>query len=69
MPITGEDWESCRGVTCSVCGREVFRERGGLCFPCWETANEFEIRLGWGISAPVDPAVLKEILVVRKERG
>jgi hypothetical protein len=69
MPITDADWESCRGVTCSVCGREVFRERGGLCFPCWEEVNEFEIRLGQGIAAPVDLAVLKEIVVVRKERG
>jgi hypothetical protein len=63
------NWEAAHGLICSQCKREVYRQRGGLCLRCWEEANEFEIRLGQGISAPVDPAVLKEILVVRKERG
>lgn len=39
-----EEWLKARGITCSVCGEEVYRGRDGMCLPCWRKAREFEVR-------------------------
>ncbi len=64
-----DNWKICKGVICSKCSREVFRQKDGLCLPCWDQVNEIEVRLGKGVSASLDSEVLKEIVVVRKNSG
>lgn len=33
-PLTRNDWERARGVTCQVCGRETLQSINGLCPQC-----------------------------------
>lgn len=44
MKDDGHNWEKAAGVNCNGCGKESFRARDGLCYSCWEKANEYEIR-------------------------
>ncbi len=64
-----DNWERAAGVTCTQCGREVFRSRGGLCMPCWEQANEIEIRDGTGITNWLPMNIIEQIThPARKEQ-
>jgi len=69
-PSQGEDnWSRANGVICSNCGREVFRSRNGLCMPCWEQANEIEVRDGTGITNWLPMDIIKQIThPARKEQ-
>jgi len=63
------DWDNAAGVICRNCGREVFRSRQGLCFPCWEKENEFEIRDEAGILNLLPKSVIMSIVhPSRKEK-
>ncbi len=57
----GDHWEEAAGITCSNCGREVFRSRSGLCMPCWEKANEIEVRDSTGITNWLPMNIIKQI--------
>lgn len=59
---TEVDWGKAAGVVCRNCGREVFRNRDGLCMSCWENENEFEIRDKEGILSFLPLTVIKEIV-------
>lgn len=61
-----DNWEKSRGVTCSKCGQEVFRQRNGLCFPCWEQANEIELRMPDWANESHELSEFDEITVKRK---
>jgi len=63
------NWEKAAGIICSNCGREVFRSRNGLCMPCWEQANEIEVRDGTGITNWLPMDIIKQIThPARKEQ-
>ena len=63
------NWEKAVGIICSNCGREVFRSRSGLCMPCWEQANEIEVRDGTGITNWLPMDIIKQIThPARKEQ-
>jgi|GEM_PF-1800283 len=63
-----EDFDQARGISCSNCGREVFRAKGDLCLGCWEKSNEFEIRDKTGACLELLPlSVIMEI--ARKPPG
>jgi len=65
----GDDWEKAAGIICSGCGREVFRSRGGLCMPCWEQANEIEVRDSTGITNWLPMDIIEQIThLARKEQ-
>ena len=64
-----DDWGKAAGIICSNCGREVFRSRNGLCMPCWEQANEIEVRDGTGITNWLPMDIIKQIThPARKEQ-
>jgi uncharacterized OB-fold protein len=37
------DFDAATGVICSKCGREVFRNRDGMCLHCWTEKEESQI--------------------------
>lgn len=39
-----QDWMASTGITCSKCGKEVFRSVDGMCPSCYDSTHEFEIR-------------------------
>ena len=55
------DWNQAADVVCSNCGQEVYRSRDGLCMPCWEKANEYEVRDRAGALNLLPAAVIMEI--------
>ena len=55
------DWNLAAGVVCSNCGHEVFQSRDGLCMPCWEKANEYEVRDRSGALNLLPASVIMEI--------
>ena len=55
------DWERGAGLLCKSCGREYFRGRDGLCYPCWEQVNEIEIRDNTGITKWLPMNIIKQI--------
>lgn len=55
------DWKAAAGVICSQCGREVYRSRDGLCFPCWDQKHEIEVRDGTGILNWLPDTILQQI--------
>ena len=64
-----DNWEKAAGIICSNCSREVFRSRNGLCMPCWEQANEIEVRDGTGITNWLPMDIIKQIThPARKEQ-
>ena len=64
-----EEWEKAAGIICLNCGREVFRSRDGLCMPCWEQANEIEVRDGTGITNWLGMDIINQIThLARKEQ-
>jgi len=63
------DWEKAAGISCSNCGREVFRSRDGLCIECWEKANEFEIRDKAGVLEFLPESVIMEIVHLTKKES
>lgn len=64
-----ENWDRAAGIICSDCGREVFRSRNGLCMPCWEQANEIEVRDDTGITNWLPLSILEQIThPARKEQ-
>ena len=65
------NWDQAAGVTCSNCGREVFRSRDGLCFPCWEDMKdkELEIRDKTGILTMFPESVIMSIVHPARKRG
>ncbi len=66
---TEADWGKAAGVICRKCGREVFRSRDGLCFPCWEKENEFEIRDKAGALEFLPESVIMEIVHPAKKES
>jgi hypothetical protein len=60
-PMTDNDWMKAAGVVCSSCGQETFRSRDGMCMPCWEKANEFEVRDRTGALNLLPATVIMEI--------
>ncbi len=67
MSVTEGYWEKARGVTCSRCKREVWRQRDGLCLPCWNEVNEIELGLLPGTFPDADVSILFEIARKRKK--
>lgn len=66
--LSDGDWDTAAGIVCNGCGQEVFRSRDGLCMPCWEKANEFEVRDRAGVLEFLPASVIMEIArPVRKE--
>ena len=59
--MTEADWNQSAGVVCSGCGHEAFRSRDGLCMPCWEKANEYEVRDRAGVLNLLPASVILEI--------
>jgi hypothetical protein len=59
-----DNWAAAAGVTCSKCGREVFRSREGLCLRCWEDMKdkELEIRDEGGILNLLPQSVIMSIV-------
>lgn len=55
------DWNQAAGVVCSNCGQEVFQSRDGLCMPCWEKANEYEVRDRAGALNLLPASIIMEI--------
>ena len=67
--LSADNWEKAAGIICPDCGREVFRSRNGLCMPCWEQANEIEVRDGTGITNWLPMDIIKQIThLARKEQ-
>lgn len=59
---TEQEWLASTGVTCSVCGKEVQRSRDGMCIPCWENRNEFEIRDKAGVLKLLPESIIMSIV-------
>lgn len=63
-------WEMAAGIVCSNCNREVYRIRNGLCMPCWEKANEIELRDNTGITNWLPMSIIEQIThPARKEQN
>ena len=60
-PMSETDWNQAAGVVCNGCGQGVFRSRDGLCMPCWEKANEYEVRDRAGALNLLPASVIMEI--------
>ncbi len=62
-PDTDGTWKKAAGPICGSCGKEFFRGRDGLCYPCWEAKVEAnpEIRDQTGLLAWLPKEVLKQI--------
>lgn len=44
-PKSKDEWESGAGLICTVCGREYFRGRDGMCYRCWENEKDKEVEV------------------------
>ncbi len=58
-----KNWIKAAGIMCGQCGREAFRSREGLCYPCWEAKedSEIEVRDKTGILNWMPMSIIEQI--------
>jgi hypothetical protein len=58
---TRQEWLASTGVTCSECGREIFRSVDGMCPACYDKKYEFEIRDPGGVMSLLPESIIMAI--------